>query len=39
MTNDPADRDTVRRRNLITAALLTLFFVSLIAIAISSSLP
>lgn len=38
MTHQPADQATIRRRNLITAALLTLFFVSLIAIAISSSI-
>ncbi len=30
---------TIRKRNLITAALLVLFFTSLIIIAISSSLP
>lgn len=35
MSLDPA---TVRKRNLITAALLTLFFMTLIAIAISSTL-
>ncbi len=33
-----ADQDTLRRRNLITAVVLTLFFVTLIIIAISSSI-
>lgn len=35
MSQDPA---TMRKRNLITAALLTLFFVTLIVIAIYSTL-